>query len=421
MSKGEPFSVPRRSRLMLAAFLALGLVAAACSSSKRTATTSTTSKSGPSGSTASPSGTPLEFGIISTDTGTGAFGDIVATTIKDWAAYTNSHGGINGHPVKIDEMDDTGSTATAIQDATTLIQNDHVLAIGDQSQTGTAFASVAAQAHVPIISLGAATHSPDYLTDSNAFPNEETLLTTFWAMAKDAALSGNKNLGLLYCSEVAACAKVVPVVTPLATSLGVNVAYSASYSGSTPNYTAICLAAKDKGVNIIVPAGPVVAANQRVLDNCAQQGFHPVALLGGNAFDPQSLLKDSNIPLIYGYTGTVPWFVKSQATQAIDAAMGSVLQTTSTPNLAFDAWSGLNVFAAAAGQVASSATATPQDIYNGLYAMHGSTLGGLTVPLTYTQGKPNPINCIFLIKADHGQLSVLLNGQPACQTPAAGS
>lgn len=400
----KPVSVARGSSLVAAVALLLGLF---------TATGGATAASA-----ATPSGTPLAFGVISTDTGASGLGTVIPTTVHNWANYVNSHGGINGHPVKIDYFDDTGSESTAIEDATTLIQSDHVVAIGDASQTQTSFAKVAAAAHVPIISVGAGSFSTDYLTDSNVFPTENGVTTLFWAMAKDAQLSGAKNLGLLYCSEVAACAQLVPAVTANATPLGVKVTYSAAYSASTPNYTAVCLAAKGTGTNSLVVAGPEVAANDRLVDNCAEQGYHPIAILGGNSFDPQAVLHDSNIPVVYGYTGTLPWFVHNSATTTIDKVMGSYLKTATTPNLVFDSWSGLELLAAAAGHIPSSATPTAQDIYNGLYALHGATLGGLTIPLTFHKGKPAGFNCIFFIKAVHGKLSVQLNGKPACATPA---
>ena len=400
----KPVSVARSSSLVAAGALMLGLFTATAGA--------------PAASGATPSGTPLAFGVISTDTGASGLGTVIPTTVKNWAKYVNSHGGIKGHPVKIDYFDDGGSESTAIQDATTLIQNDHVVAIGDASQTQTSFAQVAAAAHVPIISLGAGSFSPDYLKDSNAFPTESGVTTLFWAMAKDAQLSGGKNLGLLYCSEVAACAQLVPAVTSHTASLGVKVAYSAAYSASTPNYTAVCLAAKGTGTNSMVVAGPEVAANDRLLDNCAQQGYHPIAILGGNSFDPQAVLHDSNIPVVYGYTGTLPWFVHDSATTTIDKVMGSYLKTAPTPNLVFDSWSGLELLAAAAGHVPSSATPTTQDIYNGLYALHGTTLGGLTIPLTFQKGTPSAFNCMYFLKAMHGKLTINLNGKPGCNSPA---
>ena len=182
----------------------------------------------------SPSGTPLVVGVVATDSGaTGTTSDN-STTVQDWTKYVNSHGGINGHPVKVDYMNDGDSAATAIQDATTLINTDHVIALMDASSTAAPYASLAAQNHVPMISLIGDHNATDYLTDANAFAEGTTVPSELWSYAEAANLSGKKNLALLYCAEVAACAQLVPAVKAGGASTGVKVVYSAGYERVGP-------------------------------------------------------------------------------------------------------------------------------------------------------------------------------------------
>ena len=61
-------------------------------------------------------------------------------SLEAWADYTNAHGGINGHKVKVISDDDAGSPSTALNDVKQLVNNDHVLAIvGDNSGEDASF------------------------------------------------------------------------------------------------------------------------------------------------------------------------------------------------------------------------------------------------------------------------------------------
>jgi len=61
-----------------------------------------------------------------------------------------------------------------------------------------------------------------------------------------------------------------------------------------------------------------------------------------------------------------------------------------------------------------STTPTAAEIYQGLYAFHGETLGGLTVPLTFAQGKTNTSNCGFAYAINSGKLSTPYGTTPIC-------
>jgi branched-chain amino acid transport system substrate-binding protein len=370
---------------------------------------------------ASPTGTPLVVGVVSTDSGaTGTTAD-TSTTVQDWTKYVNSHGGINGHPVKVDYFNDADSAATALQDATTLIENDHVIALMDASSTAAPYASLAAQNHVPMISLIGDHNATDYLTDPNAFAEGTTVPSELWSYAEAANLSSHKNLALLYCAEVAACAQLVPAVKAGGASTGVKVVYSAGYSASAPNYTAICLAAKDAGANSIEPVGPVVSSNFRLLQNCRAQGYNPLPIMSGTNFGTGATIKNAGVTNLWGWTNSLPYFVKSSGTATFDKVMASYLPKATSDQDVLDDWAGMEIFAMAASKIPASSTATAADIYNGLYSFHHQTIGGLTVPLTYTKGKPTPITCAFFLDYKNGKFGTPDGLTPKCQPAAASS
>lgn len=108
----------------------LGVVAAtllaACGSSSTASSSSTTaaksSSSNSSSSSSSASKSPVTFHVLLSETGAGAFlGSRGATSLKAQAAYINSQGGINGHPIKLDLADNQSSPSTNVSLATSWI------------------------------------------------------------------------------------------------------------------------------------------------------------------------------------------------------------------------------------------------------------------------------------------------------------
>jgi branched-chain amino acid transport system substrate-binding protein len=356
------------------------------------------------------------FGVIATESGYAGINTDVGTTASHWVSYVNSHGGIAGHPVQVIVDDDGGNAATALQDAESLVQNKHAIAIGDASGTDTAFEKYLDSAKVPVISLIEGAASFVYVGDPNYFSDEATVPAGIWAQSKVAKLSGGKSYGFLYCAEQPACAQSVPLEKADAASVGIKLGYTASFSASSPSFTAQCLAAKQAGVDALFVAGGNQSANERVLDNCASQSYQPTAIAAVGTMGTAAA-KDPQIPVQWGYTGTLPWFVKNASTAEFNQVMGSYLPSSVSPPYVFGAWTGLQEFAAAAAHV--GATPTTQDIYTGLYALDGSTLGGLTAPLTFKKGQPNQVNCFFVYEVKNGSYSTPEGTSPVCAVGAA--
>src|SRR5260370_40735347 len=81
---------------------------------------------------------------------------IAVTGIKAWAASVNAQGGVNGHQVDLVIENDSASAGTSISEVERLINQDHVVAIGQISDVDSSWASYASQAHVSIQVLGLA-------------------------------------------------------------------------------------------------------------------------------------------------------------------------------------------------------------------------------------------------------------------------
>lgn len=403
-----------RKSIGVMALAGLGLISACGSSSSGSASSG--------GSAASKlAGPEIVIGVIASQSGTGVTTNSdVTTTAKNWQNYVNAHGGIGGAPVKVIVKNDEYNAATALQDAQELIQNDHAVAIGDASFVATAFQKYVDDAKVPVISLGGAGASTLYLTDKNFFTQMTTIPGAIAAYAKTAQIAGGKSFGLLYCSESPTCSQSVPLFKAATQAEGLSFGYSAAVSASTPNFTAVCLAAKSAGVDALAIVSADQQENQRVYDNCAAQNYNPIVLNNGSTFGP-SASSDSKIPVQWLFTPTLSAHVKSAATASFRTAMGSYLSSASAPQNVMNAWVGLEVFEAAAkAGVASGATPTASAIYDGLYSLKGFTAGGLTGPLTYDRSAPTQSNCFFVSKIDHGTFTTPKGTDPICPVGAAG-
>jgi branched-chain amino acid transport system substrate-binding protein len=403
----------------------LALLAGACSSSSKNAGTSATtagspgatsgnSSSSPSASTGRATGAPLVLGAVSSDSG-GAVttrSNDVPDTLKDWQNWVNNHGGINGHPVKVTEVDDQSDPAKSATEANTFIAQ-HVIAILDSSGVSASWAKAADAAHIPVIGLVQSGENDTFRTDPNFFGAGMNDIASVWGQTKVAALTGKTNFGVLYCAEVAACQTAVPVIKVAAGGNGVKVAYSGAISSTAPNYTAQCLAAEQAGVNSMVIDALVV----KVADDCAKQGYRPQWVESEGTLD-QQLRTDPNYNGVVANVAYAPWQLdNTSALQEFHAAVGNLINTSTVPYNVEGTWVGAQLFEAAAelGVSASDTNPTSEDIYNGLYGLNGTTLGGLSAsPEMFVKGQANILKCMYIMGIKDGQWTAPYGSQTFC-------
>jgi branched-chain amino acid transport system substrate-binding protein len=362
-------------------------------------------------------GAPVTLGVITDASGSSGSNTSMSETATRWVDYINGHGGIHGRPVKVIVKDSGNNAATALQDAKELVEQDKVVAIGDDTFVNSAYEKYVDGKHIPVISMGAGLTTFTYVEDANFFSPTVNAISVLWGLSKAAALLGKQKFGYLYCAEVTACAQSAPVIEGLVKSVNISMAYSAGFSASAPNYTAQCLAAKGAGTDALLAAGSIPAADQRVYDDCSRQGYQPLAVLALGAISP-AVFNDSQIPLAVSISGVQPWFENQGPTfAAMHSTMDDYLQQKSTtPPLVTNHWVGLEMFKQAADAAAPGSAVTTADIYRGLYAMKDETLGGAVPPFTILAGKPTSAKCLYAYQSSKGKLSTLNDDKPICQT-----
>jgi branched-chain amino acid transport system substrate-binding protein len=426
----------RRSRTYLTILAAAGLVTlGACSSS------SSSSPSAPSTSAASsaPASTPASTPATATASAAAAtgspyvIGDIASisgpyatsiggtpNTVNAWEQWTNAHGGINGHPVKVIVEDDASVPAKGISEVTQLINDDHVAAIvGSASNTIGGWYQLAESAKVPVIG-GQTNGGALFTTLPMFFPTGTTSTVPTLDLAVKA---GKLKLAVMYCTEVPVCAtSAATLKASIATNpsefSGLKIVYTGGVSGSAPSYAAQCLAAQQAGADSLVISDGA-AVSLRVMNNCGSQGFKPT-LIGSGAEADNTWLADTLFNGVQVYQPNFPWIADSTPQQqAFQSALKQyapqeLTSATYNPNDA-QVWAALEVFATAV-DMAKPTTFNSAAVLAALYALPANfTVPSLTPPLTYKKNSPNPaVNCYFLVQIESGKYTVSNNGTYTC-------
>jgi branched-chain amino acid transport system substrate-binding protein len=345
----------------------------------------------------SPTGTPIVVGFVCSCSGVFASSTAIqGPVISAWAAYENDNGGVDGHPVKLIKMDDANNATTSLSQVTTLVQQDHVLAIIDGSNVDSAWATYVQQQNVPVV--GDLLDSTPMFSNPDFFPEGQTADRIVNGMLAGAKKAGVTKLGVPYCTAVAACADLAQAVKQLSPTQGISVPYISKIPDDASNYTASCLASQQAGDNgVLVGSGETVI--EAYAQSCSAQGYKPKyietqtsvsnAVLASSAFEgtvavePDASATDTNSPP-----------VRTMIAALNKYAPGTVASAAYGPGATM-AWAAGMLFAAAAqsGHVGSNQTAAA--LLNGLYSLHGETLNGLTPPLTFAQGKPHSVPCWF--------------------------
>jgi branched-chain amino acid transport system substrate-binding protein len=407
---------PRKLLLTVTAALlaALALVAASCGDDEE----SSGGDSGGGDSASAPSGPAIHVGSIASCSGAQApsLGG-TCDVLEAWEKQTNEQGGINGHPVKLTVIDDGGVPARGQAAAKRLVEGEKVMAIvGEYSLSDPTWAEYVDKKGVPVVG-GAASESP-FLTDANFYPSGAQVPTLLYGLVNETKRKGKTKLGVLYCAEAPVCAGLPPVAEKLAKDVvgGLEVVYKNKVAAAAPNYTAVCRAAQDKGVEALYTAANT-ETTQRVRDQCAQQGFKPL-LLGtvGTVDSPQNpnfegaLSALSNAPVADTTTPAGKDF-----NAAVDEHASSLRERESQFNNTLTApWAGGELFRAAAEAGDIGPDSTPADVKRGLYALKDNNLRGMSMPLTFTKGKPTFVRCYFVQEIKDGKLTSTYGAEPQC-------
>lgn len=350
-------------------------------------------------------GDPIRIGTLCSCTGplAASLGQSL-DVLKAWASTTNEAGGINGHPVEVIAYDDGQNPATGLAKAKQLVEEDKVIAIvGTMSLVSDQWASYVSGKGIPVV--GGQPVDTSFFTDPNFYASGSTLPLLLLGEVTQAAKSGAKELGLMYCSETPVCAQLPAIVKPLAAQAGMTVV-EAKVSQSAPKYLAECQSFKDKGVDAMFNAvnSDVVP---RIAKSCAEAGFEPVQI-ASSATTQKSWTTDENLDgsLVVG-TNAVYTDASVPGVKAfLDGLEKHAPKVLESPQFSFPLiypWAGGELFKAAAEAGGITPTSTGADVVAGLRKLKDETLDGIAPPLNFPEGQPAFPLCYFTAKLTDGE------------------
>ena len=313
-------------------------------------------------------------------------------------------------------MDDGGSPATAMSDVQTLIQQDHVIAIvGEYSIVDPTWASYAEQQGVPVI--GSILFNPTFGKNPDFFPSGTTFGPLQYTQLLNAKNHGVKKFGYIGVTNTAASTATSAYFNKETSRLGMQLVYTGGISPTGTDFTANCVAAKQAGVEGMY-VGATQTADLLLFKNCAQQSFTPLEV--GNAY--------STSPKWFGVPGTKGTLVSMPVTpmagqqtpgdQDFTNAMTQYAPDVAAIPVAKIVFAAGQLFAAAAKAGNLGDTPTPAQVITGLYALKGTTLNGLTPPLTFTQGEGHQIYCGYTMGIGDSGYTAPVGLQTTCEDPS---
>lgn len=338
--------------------------------------------------------------------------------IVAWVKWVNSHGGVNGHPIKLIQKDNKGDQALAVSQVKELVEQDHVVAFVAQQDgsLNAGYADYLKQKNIPVLGGSVYTIDP-WVSNPMFYPQGITAIPDITALVAIAKKAGYKKMGSLACSEASQCAAANALVKSLSAKGGVDYVYGGLVSSTAPDYTANCLAAKDAGADIVMLLIPTADEGRKIADDCARQNYKPAWIIPGEAIGA-GYLKTNAFNNAFNAAGVLPWFSKGPALKDFKAAMKKYTNinftTAEEPLNANDAWVSGLMFQKAVELSGVTGVPTSADILSGLAKFNNETLGGLAAGLTYTNLQDKNQGCYFTIQIKKQKFTLPDKSTPAC-------
>jgi branched-chain amino acid transport system substrate-binding protein len=207
----------------------------------------------------------------------GAVSGPAPPAIRAWAAYINTIGGINGHPVKVILGDDGADPSRSQAIVRKMVEQDKVIAFfNDYSFTLPSVLPYLEQKQIPIIgSIGgdsSGDHSPMMF---NPMVGPDVGQAWGFILNTLTLAKGKKKIGILYCREANICAIIKDGFKKLLPYDGLEVVYEAFVSLAQPDYTGEMIQAQRAGAEVILPLMDTAALN-RLAQSAHRQNYKPV-------------------------------------------------------------------------------------------------------------------------------------------------
>jgi branched-chain amino acid transport system substrate-binding protein len=361
------------------------------------------------------SGEPILLGAVGTKSGlvgNALLGGFQGLTV--WERWVNSHGGVQGRPVKVIQVDDGGDPGKHAAAVRKLIREDRVIAFVGNIAPFTFSAGVPLLEEAGVAAIGGEGAEAGWFRSPLAFPiNGQTISRSRpgarWALAN----LPQRKLAAIYVSEAAAPADLANNFVDEWRKGGGEVVMNAGVSLATPDFTGEVVQAQNRGADIVFALLEKAACN-RFFDAAQRQGYHPII------FAPACTVENS-----IGHKALATNRVYSVG--AARSAFPNMLDTPGQkeayaagqrfdPKLSLDGafmfgWLAGKLFQEAMAQ--PGATLTAKGVVDALHRLPATDLGGLTPRQAWPPGPHAEGRCGLVSKFD-GTSFVLLTPDFIC-------
>ena len=344
--------------------------------------------------------------IASVGTYTGPVGTVFTPgmeTVRAWVRHINDLGGLNGHEVRFVVYDDGGDPARHRSQVQEAVETQHVIAFVYNAEviSGAGSTEYVTRKRIPVI--GSEGASPWFYDHPTYFPQSTVgdlvLLASVHSAAQLAIPAGYRKLATVTC-EIENCRRTDRIWGDTAPKVGFEHVYRGTASLVQPDYTAECLAARNAGAQVFF-VGLDTNSVGRLAASCARQGYRPRY----TTVAPIPVDRMKNDPNLNGLTASssvFPYFQKdTPATDEYQQVMQSYGSKIAKGTSSAFGWVAAKLFQRAATGLPDPPTS--ESILRGLWTLRGDNLGGLTLPLTFTQDQnPPQRTCWFNIQIADG-------------------
>jgi branched-chain amino acid transport system substrate-binding protein len=291
-----------------------------------------------------------------------------------------------------------------------LVEQEKVIAFVHQAAPITGYSSVEYVNRVRVPVVGSDAGDPWFYDSPMFFPQGTSgtaeMRATMAAVA--AAGKGKKKVGILSCVEVPFCHEIRKRGPADAQRYHLEVVYQGSASLTQPDFTSQCLEAQRNGAEILLTVIDS-ASVQRIGRSCASISYKP--LIG--IFFATAIDGFKNDPNLEGGTvamPTIPWFLnESPPVREYLDALRQFAPNTEANASSVSGWTSAKLFERAAG-LAPGSDVTSDAILRGLWSVRNDDLGGITQPLTFTEGQNAPkVVCYWVAIVGKGKWQTLHN------------
>lgn len=359
------------------------------------------------------SGDPIVLGAVGTKSGiVGAAlsGGFRGLTV--WERWVNAHGGVQGRPVKvvqIDDASDPGKHATAVR---RLILEERVTAFIGNIAPFTFSAGLPLLEDHGVPAIGGDGGDGAWFRSPVAFPiNGQTVSRSRPAAKWALANLPQRKAAVIFVSEAEAPAVLARNFVDEWQRGGGQVVMNAGVSLATPDFTGEVVEAKNRGADIMYIVLEKSACN-RFMDATRRQQYKPVIIAPACVLQNSLDHKDIATNLVYASHAAKPVLAGRSPAEDEAIAAGKRYDPTLSLDGAFMfGWLAGKLFEAAMAQ--TGAEMTPAGVIEALNRLPATTLGGLTPQQAWPAGNHAEGRCGWISKFD-GERFVLQTPEYLC-------